>query len=217
MVSVLGKPILQHTLEGIKNAGIKDVIIRVSEDGIIKNYFKDGSSLGLNISYIEQKESLGMGDVLLKAENMLDDDFIFIAGNHVNSENIIKELNSDKDGHDAVILVKERENTWNYGIAEVEDGKLVSVVEKPEKGKEPSNLGIVSAFLLPKEIIEYVKKEELSEFNFEEKVLSSFAKEHRVKVVETKNEILTLKYRDWETVSQSRYRGWETLRDWETS
>lgn len=194
MVYVMGKPILQRTLEGIKNAGIKDIVIRVSEDGLIKNYFGDGSKFNLNISYIEQKESLGMGDVLIKAENLLDDDFIFIAGNHVNSESLVNELISKKQENDGVVLVKKRENTWDYGIVEIANDKLVRVIEKPEKGSEPSDLGLVSAFLLPISIIDFVKKVDLSEFNFEEKVLSEFAKDHSIKVIETQNEILTLKY-----------------------
>ncbi len=195
MTKIMGKPILQYCLEGLREAGIKDIIIRVSLDGVIKNYFGNGSAFGFSISYIEQKEPLGMGDVLLKAEKFIDGDFVLIGGNHVNSKELAGDLlKARKKDSKGAILVKQRENPWNYGIVEIKNGKLVRVIEKPKKGEESSKLGLVSAFLLPKEIIGFIKKVEMSEFNFEEKVLSEYAKQNPLDVVETQNEIATLKY-----------------------
>ncbi len=195
MTRIMGKPILQYCLEGLRDAGIKDIIIRVSLDGVIKNYFGGGASFGLSISYIEQKEPLGMGDVLLKAEKFIDGNFVLIGGNHVNSKELAGDLlKARKKDSKGAILVKQRENPWNYGIVEIKNGKLVRVIEKPKKGEESSKLGLVSAFLLPKEIIGFIKKVEMSEFNFEEKVLSEYAKQNPLDVVETQNEIATLKY-----------------------
>ncbi|MBI2195827.1 MAG: NTP transferase domain-containing protein [Candidatus Levybacteria bacterium] len=195
MVKIMGKPILEYTLEGLKEAGIKDVIIRVSEDGIIKSYFGNGSKLGISIRYIEQKEALGMGEVLLNAEKFLTGNFILIGGNHVNCKELTRELiSSKKSKSKGVVLVKERENPWDYGVVEIKDGKLVRIIEKPKKGEEPSRLGLVSAFLLPKEIIGVVKKAKVYEFNLEEKVLVEYAKENALDVVVTANDIGTLKY-----------------------
>jgi len=204
MVKIMGKPILEYTLEGLKAAGIKEIILRVSEDGVIKNYFGDGSKFGLSIEYIVQKEALGMGEVLLNAEKYLDGDFILISGNHVNSKELVKELlESQKDSKGAV-LVRKRENPWDYGVVEVKDGKLVRIVEKPKKGEEPSNLCLVSAFLLPLDIIETVKKLKMSEFNFEQEALALYAKENTLRVKITETETVTLKY-PWDLLSTKNY------------
>lgn len=201
MVKIMGKPILQHTLEGLKDAGIKDVIIRVKDDSVIENYFGNGQKLGMTIRYISQKDALGMGEVLLNAEKFLEGDFIFIGGNHVNSKDLVKELvsNKSKDSR-GVVLVKERENVWDYGVVEIKDGKLVKVVEKPQKGEEPSKLCLVSAFLLPKDIIDVVKNIKMSEYNFEQEALAEYAKNNTLDVIATKNEIATLKY-PWDILS----------------
>lgn len=195
MVKIMGKPILQYCLEGLKEDGIKDIIIRVSEDGIVKQYFGNGSKFGLSIKYIEQKEALGMGEVLLSAEKFLDGDFILIGGNHVNSKDLVRKLlNSKSVESKGVVLVKKRENPWEYGVVEIKNGKLVRIVEKPKKGQEPSKLGLVSAFLLPLDIVDILRKIRASEYNFEEVALTEYAKDNPLSIAETKSEIATLKY-----------------------
>ncbi len=204
MVKIMGKPILEYTLEGLKEAGIKDIILRVSEDGVIKEYFKNGENFGLSIKYIVQKEALGFGDVLLKAEKFLGGEFIFIGGHHVNSRELVKELLDSKKDSKGTILVKQRDNPWEYGVVEVKDGKLVRIVEKPEKGKEPSNLGLISAFLLPLDIIPTIRKVKMSEYNFEQEVLYLYAKENPLEVKVTKKKVLTLKY-PWDLLTVKNY------------
>lgn len=201
MSKIMGKPILEYTLEGLKEAGIKDIILRVSEDGVIKNYFGNGEKFGLSIEYIVQKEPLGMGEVLLNAQKFLDGDFILIGGNHVTSRKLVEALlKAKKDGSKGAILVKKRENPWDYGVVVVKDGKLVRIVEKPKKGEEPSNLCLVNAFLLPMDIIETVRQVKMSEFNFEQEVLSAYAKENVLDVAEIEFEISTLKY-SWDLLA----------------
>lgn len=195
MVRIMGKPILEYTLLGLKEAGIREIILRVSKDKVIQNYFGDGKRFGLKIMYIAQKEALGMGEVLLNAKKYLKGDFILISANHVNSKELVEELvKNKKKGSKGVVLVKRRENPWDYGVAEIKNGKLIRVVEKPEKGKEPSKLCLVSAFLLPLDIIDVVKKIRMSEFNFEEEALSLYAKDNPLEVAVVSKETVTLKY-----------------------
>lgn len=213
MTRIMGKPILGHCLTGLKDAGIKDIIIRVSKDRVIKNYFGNGSKFGLSIKYIEQKEALGMGEVLITAEKFLDGDFILIGGNHVNSKKLVEELlAARKKDPRGVVLVKKRENPWDYGIVEIKNGKLVRVVEKPKRGEEASKFGLVSAFLLPREIIDTVRKVKMSEFNFEQEALTLYAKKNELEVLETEQEIATLKY-PWDLLSTAEMlmkdiKGW---------
>ncbi len=195
MVKIMGKPILEYALEGLNAAEIREIILRVSEDGVVKNYFGDGSKFGLSIEYIVQKEALGMGEVLLNAKKYLNGDFILIGGNHVTSQKLVEELlKVRKFGSKGAVLVSKRENPWDYGVVEVKDGKLVRVVEKPKKGEEPSDLCLVNAFLLPVDIVQMVKKVKMSEFNFEQEVLELYAKENAIDVGQIDFETSTLKY-----------------------
>ncbi len=205
MVKIMGKPILQYTLEGLKQAGITDIILRVSEDEVIKNYFGNGSKFGLSIKYIAQKEALGMGEVLLNAKKFLDGDFILISGNHVNSKHLVEDLlTNKKPGSKGSLLVKHRDNPWEYGIVETENGRLVEIVEKPTKEEATSSLGLVSAFLLPSDIIPLIENVPMSEYNFEDIVLGQYAKDNEIDVLRTKTEVLTLKY-PWDLLAIKNY------------
>lgn len=204
MIKIMGKPILEYTLLGLKAMGIREIILRVSEDKIIENYFRNGSKFGLRIKYIVQKEVLGIGDVLLKAKKYLKEDFILISANHVDSKELVKELLKSKKGKSkGVVIARKRENTWDYGVAEVKNGKLVRIVEKPKKGKEPSKLCIVIAFLLSPEIINILEKIKMSEYNFENEALELFAKNNPVDVAVVE-ESLTLKY-PWDLLDTKNF------------
>lgn len=193
MISLLGKPILAYTVEGVVQASIKKLVMVVRDDGAVQRYFGDGKKFGVKIRYVVQKEPLGMGDALLKAAKFIEGDFVLLGGNHVNSEILIKELMQKKDGKDAVIMVKQRPNTWEYGVVELQADTVSRVVEKPKKGEEPSDYCLVSVYLLPPSFVTLLKKTKKHHYNFEE-ALDIFVKSKKVKVAKTKEKIATLKY-----------------------
>ena len=59
MIRINGRPVLEYQLENLKECGIRDIILVVGYlSDQIKDYFKDGRDLGLNISYINEDEPL---------------------------------------------------------------------------------------------------------------------------------------------------------------
>ncbi len=132
MVSLLGKPILAHTIDGLKNAGIKELIIVTRDDGVVKDYFSDGKKFGVNIDYVVQKESTGMGDALLLVKEHIKGDFILLGGNHINSNVLVNRLIDNKKDVDGVVLVNQRLNTWEYGVIKLTGQRVLQVVEKPK-------------------------------------------------------------------------------------
>ena len=69
LIKVGGKPILQFSLEAVKRAGINEAIIVTHYMGeSIRNYFGDGTELGLSLTYVEQKAILGTGNAAEAAE-----------------------------------------------------------------------------------------------------------------------------------------------------
>ncbi len=81
MLEVSGYPILYHQIMNLKESGITDITIIVGHLGeIIKNYFKDGKSLGVNISYVTEDPTkpLGTAGALYYLKDSFEDDFIFL-------------------------------------------------------------------------------------------------------------------------------------------
>lgn len=81
MISIEGKPILEHEIESLKEQGFKDIIITVSHLGnVIMDYFGDGKKLGVNIEYFVEETPLGNAGALFKLKEKLTEDFLLLNG-----------------------------------------------------------------------------------------------------------------------------------------
>lgn len=203
MLKVLGKPILEHTIDGLKKVGVEKIIIVVGAENAIEEYFGDGKSFGVSITYVVQKEPLGMGNALLLSEKYLEDQFLLTHAHHIDVYPYVEELFSQKNNGQALILAQVRSDPWKYGVLKVQDDKVVEIVEKPQKGKESSNLCIVGMYILPKVFLETLKKTPEEHYQLET-ALSQFAKDNTVKVVEVQGETVTLKY-PWDLLKVKDY------------
>lgn len=75
MIKIDGRPVLEREIESLKMQGFTDFIITISHLGsIIRDYFKDGSKLGVNITYYYEKQPLGNAGALLKLRSQLGED-----------------------------------------------------------------------------------------------------------------------------------------------
>src|SRR5215472_2952544 len=73
MIEVRGKPVLQHIVEGLRDAGIRDYLIVVGYRAeAVRNFFGDGSQHNAAIQYKTQTVQDGTGRVLGLAQNFVD-------------------------------------------------------------------------------------------------------------------------------------------------
>ena len=79
MIEICGKPILLWQIENLKACGLTDITLVTGYLGeVIRNYFMDGSNLGVHISYYEEDHPLGTAGALFKMN--LQDDFLLMCG-----------------------------------------------------------------------------------------------------------------------------------------
>ncbi len=186
MFKILGKPLIHHVIMTLKEAGLKDFVVVVGHQGEqIKDYLKDGSKLGVNIDYAVQKESLGMADALGTAESLAEDNFFVVNADDIFEASLLKKMIRQFRGSDAEIVLscKPVKETWKFGIIRVKDEKVTDFVEKPPKGKEPSNLAVVGVYILPKRIFDYYKKIPVSDHQYEDAILQFVQDRNVVKAV----------------------------------
>ena len=173
MFKILGKPLIQHVIETLKEAGLKDFIVVIGHNGEqIREYLADGSKLGVNIDYTVQKEALGMANALETAKDLAEDNFFVVNADDIFESSLIKEMTEQfKEGNaDIVLSCKPVEETWKFGIIRVEDDTVTDFVEKPPRGQEPSNLAVVGVYMLPKRIFDYYKKIPVSDHQYEDAI-----------------------------------------------
>lgn len=80
MIEICGKPILEYQIDNLRRCGLTDITLVIGYLGhIIKDYFGDGSQLGVNISYFVEDHPLGTAGALFKMPQ-LTDDFLLLCG-----------------------------------------------------------------------------------------------------------------------------------------
>jgi len=153
LIPIANKPVLFYGIEAIRDCGIKDVGIIIGETGEdIKEEIGNGVKWGVNISYIEQKEALGLAHAVVMARDFLGEDkFLMYLGDNLLKNGVKPYIRKCNEGdYNAFVLLTKVDNPRQFGIAELEEGKVVRVVEKPKK--PASNLALIGVYLFDKNV-----------------------------------------------------------------
>ncbi|WP_113701626.1 glucose-1-phosphate thymidylyltransferase [Nonomuraea lactucae] len=159
LVPVANKPVLFYGLEALRDAGVTEVGIVVGDTAQeVRDAVGDGSSFGLEVTYIPQDAPLGLAHCVLIARRFLGDDpFVMYLGDNFLVGGIRDLVDSFRDGgHDAQILLTKVAEPQFYGVAELgPDGQIVGLAEKPERPR--SDLAIVGVYIFSPVIHEAVR------------------------------------------------------------
>ncbi len=149
LVPVANKPVLFYGIEAIVAAGIDDIgIIIAPETGAeIRATVGDGERFGARITYILQDEPSGLAHAVLTGEPFLGADaFVMYLGDNLLQGGITELVASFRaDEPDALILLTPVDDPEHYGVAELEDGRVVRLVEKPADPQ--SDLALVGVYM----------------------------------------------------------------------
>ncbi len=159
MLPIAGKPIIEHLLEEVKEAGIDDFIFVVGyHDETIRNYFEKGERWGINIEYVTQKMQLGTADALRRTEGLVEDKFVMLNGDIiVGAEDIGRVITDEVNITLGVIEVR---NPGDYGVVETEGEKITKIHEKMRA--PPANLINAGVYLLDENIFTALSKTDKS-------------------------------------------------------
>lgn len=140
LLHVAGKPILGHILDELEELKPEQVVFVIGHMGDqIIDYVKEHYSY--DTLFIEQSELLGLGyAVYLALEQTGDSDVLVLLGDTIIDAN----LGAFVEAGPNVLGLKAVENPRRFGIAEIEGGQVVRLVEKPED--PPSNMAIVGVY-----------------------------------------------------------------------
>jgi len=158
LVPVANKPVLFYGLESLRDAGIRDVGIVVGDTHAeIEAAVGDGSQFGLAVTYIRQEAPLGLAHAVLTAEEFLGDSpFVMYLGDNLlrdGIQDLVAEFRASDA--DAMILLQRVPNPQAYGVAELADGRVVRLVEKPAEPE--SDLALVGVYMFTPKILAAAK------------------------------------------------------------
>jgi len=158
LVPVANRPVLFRVLDAMVEAGITDIGIVVGDTApVIEAAVGDGSAWGARVTYIHQEAPLGLAHAVKIAEDFLvDDRFVMVLGDNVIEGGItalVKQFTASD--WNAQIVLKRVENPQQFGVAELRDGRIVRLVEKPKH--PPSDLAVVGIYMFDHHVFEAVK------------------------------------------------------------
>jgi len=157
LVPVANKPILFYAIEAIRDANITDIGIITGDTGEeVKLAVGDGSKWGVSITYIPQEAPLGLAHAVKIAHDFIkDDDFVMYLGDNLIKDGINGLVEEFKQTNcNCQILLSHVKEPQHFGVAELSDGKVIHLVEKPKQPK--SDLALVGVYMFDKNIFEAV-------------------------------------------------------------
>ena len=161
MIKVRGKPVLQHIIEGLRDAGIRDLLIVVGYHAdAVRNFFDDGSRHNVAIQYATQRVQDGTGRVVDLARDFVGDGpFILSYGDILVDPVNYKRLVDLPDNCEAIITVTRGEDVRKGGAVLVnEQMELVDLREKPQPGEPTSPWYNAGLYAFRPRIFEFIAR-----------------------------------------------------------
>ena len=158
LVPIANKPILFYGLEAIAQAGIREVGIVVGEtQGEIRNAVGSGSKWGIRVTYIPQEAPLGLAHAVKISESFLKkDEFVMYLGDNLLRDGVETFVDKfKKERPNAQILLARVSHPEQFGVAELANGRVKRLEEKPKKPK--SDLALVGVYMFDSQIFKAVK------------------------------------------------------------
>jgi len=158
LVPIANKPILFYGIEAIREAGITDIGFVVGDTRReIADAVGDGSAWGITPSFIEQEAPLGLAHAVKIARSFIGaDDFVMFLGDNLLKRGVIASVEAfQQDRPNAQILLTRVPNPQDFGVAEVRDGRVIRLREKPRK--PASDLALVGVYIFDSSIFEAVE------------------------------------------------------------
>ncbi len=165
LVPVGGRPIVDHVLGAIKDAGINEVVFIVNYlANQLRDYLGDGTRYEMKFEYAVQTQLQGTADAAGFAEPFVKEDFLLTYGDWLVTSNVINRAlqTHEKEKPVATMGVVPVENLEHYGIVELEKSDVKRILEKPNRDDAPSNLANIGVYVLSTEIFEAIKHTEPS-------------------------------------------------------
>ena len=160
LLAVYDRPMIYYPLQTLINAGIHDILI-VTGGQFAGDFLKllgNGSAFGLkHLNYTYQEGEGGIAAALSLAEYFAaGEKLCVILGDNIIEGNIRSAADAyEKQATGAKILLKEVDDAQRFGVAEVKDGKVLRIVEKPKEPK--SNYAVTGLYFYDSQVFEFIK------------------------------------------------------------
>jgi len=170
MMPIANAPMMEHIVRLLREHGFDDIVVTVAfMANHIRNYFGDGSELGVRMVYATEETPLGTAGSVLNARDELDERFLVISGDVLTDIDLTSVVRfHEEHGALATIALTPVENPLEFGIVITrEDGSIERFLEKPTWGQVFSDTINTGIFVLEPEIFDHIESGRPVDFSSE--------------------------------------------------
>src|SRR6266545_4522140 len=143
MLPLGNRPMMEHIVRHVHNHGFKDIVVTVQFlASQVRNYFGDGSDMGVDLTYATETTPLGTAGSVRNAAEQLQDTFLVISGDALTDVDLGELVAFHRQsGAMGTVALKHMENPLEFGIVITrEDGRIERFLEKPHWGQVFSHI-----------------------------------------------------------------------------
>jgi glucose-1-phosphate thymidylyltransferase len=148
-----------HPVNKLTAAGIDEILIVTGVDhmGDVVNLLGSGKDYGCRFTYKVQDQAGGIAQALGLAENFAGDDRLcVILGDNVFEDDIGPFVERfDRQRRGARIVLKQVSDPTRFGVAEVKNGKILGIEEKPKKPR--SDLAVTGIYFYDSGVFDFIR------------------------------------------------------------
>lgn len=157
-------PMIWHPVWKLKQAGIEEIAIVTGTEhmGDVVRSLGSGKDFGCRFTYKVQDEAGGIAQALALVEGFATGSGLcVILGDNIFQDALTEEVQAfEQQGRGARILLKPVQDPQRFGVAEVKDGKVVGIEEKPKAPK--SNLSVTGIYFYDSQVFDIIRRQKPS-------------------------------------------------------
>lgn len=150
LLPVYDRPMIFYPIQQLAEAGIRDVMLVTGGNsaGDFLRLLGDGSDFGLRtLNYAYQVNEGGIAEAIGLTRSFIGEDrFVVILGDNILEDPLSPYVEAfERQDAGARVLLKEVENPRDYGVAELQGSRVISIEEKPEQPK--SRFAVIGVYM----------------------------------------------------------------------
>ena len=158
LLPVYNKPMILYPLETLKKTGIDEIMIVCGKEhaGHFMSFLGSGKDFGVKLSYALQSGAGGIADALSLAEDFAGQGKIAVVlGDNIFEEDFSEDFKKFQNEKGSKVFIKEVPDPHRFGVAEIKDGKILGIEEKPKAPR--SNFATVGLYLYDQDVFQKIK------------------------------------------------------------
>ncbi len=162
LLPIYDQPMIFYPIQTLVKAGVTELLVVTGgkDPGLFLRLLKNGKEFGLkSIVYAYQEHSSGIAHALQLAQSFVGQDkFMLMLGDNIILDDLSSHLKTfaTEPLGTAKVFIKEIPNPVSFGVAEIEDGRVTNIVEKPKEPK--TNFAVIGIYLYDSTVFDVISQ-----------------------------------------------------------